>query len=85
MATAPAAISGFVGPQYYGGATIQAPVGYMGVQTFPQSQPYDPSVCAAACNQKSAFDIKQGLPSKANPDICVCKLLLAVECPLIEL
>lgn len=40
------------------------------VQTFPQTQPYDPSVCAAACIEKSAFDRKQGLPSKENPDIC---------------
>jgi len=42
----------------------------MGVQTFPQSQPYDPSVCAVACNAKTAFDVQQGLPSKENPDRC---------------
>lgn len=70
VAIAPSPVSGFNGPFTYGNRTIQAPLGYMGVQTFSQSQPYDPSVCAAACDQKSAFDVAHGLPSAANPDIC---------------
>jgi len=70
QATEPAAIDGFSGPVNFGTSTINAPSGYMGVQTFPQSQPYDPSVCAAACNAKTAFDIQQGLPSMSNPDLC---------------
>lgn len=70
VATAPANQPGFLGPRSLGNATVNSACGYMGVQTFPQSQPYDPSVCAAACDKKSAFDIAQGLPSKANPDIC---------------
>lgn len=40
------------------------------VQVFPQTQPYDASVCAAACNQKTNYDIAQGLPNKQNPDVC---------------
>jgi hypothetical protein len=30
----------------------------MGVQTFPSTQPYDPSVCAAACIAKSAYNLR---------------------------
>jgi len=70
IATAPKVPAGFTGPNFFGNKTINAPTGYMGVQTFAQSQPYDPSVCAAACLKKSAFDMEQGLPSKSNPDIC---------------
>ena len=69
-ATTPAAVDGFTGPVSFGDNAINAPSGYMGVQTFPQSQPYDPSVCAAACNAKTAFDVEHGLPSTANPDLC---------------
>jgi len=41
----------------------------MGVRMF-NTGPFDPSLCAAACTATSAFDIAQGLPSTANPDIC---------------
>jgi len=70
VATAPAAVPGFTGPVSFGNNAINAPSGYMGVQTFPQDQPYDPSVCAAACNAKSAYDVQHGLPSMQNPDVC---------------
>ena len=70
VATAPAAQTGFTGPVSFGNNAINAPSGYMGVQTFPQDQPYDPSVCAAACDAKSAYDTEHGLPSMQNPDVC---------------
>lgn len=34
----------------------------MGVQTFPMSQPYDPSVCAAACLKKSTYNLAHTVP-----------------------
>ncbi|CAD6441785.1 ca94745b-74a2-466d-bc4a-aa2a58e6fe5c [Sclerotinia trifoliorum] len=55
-AVAPPAIPGYGGVQDFGTATIDAPANtttYMGVQAFPQTQPYDPTVCAAACTAKS--------------------------------
>lgn len=55
--------------QAYGNYTANAP-GFMGSQTFSQTQPYDPSICAQACDAKSAFDIQQNLPSADKPDIC---------------
>lgn len=70
VSTAPSTPAGFVTAYHFANATINAPSGYMGVQTFPQSQPYDPSVCAAACSAKSVYDTKYGLPSMAKPDIC---------------
>jgi hypothetical protein len=42
----------------------------MGVQTFPSTQPYDPSVCAAACQQKSAYNLRHTVPQSAAR-ICV--------------
>lgn len=69
-AAAPKAPTGFTGPYFYNNATISSPSGYITVQTFPQTQPYDPSVCATACNTMSDFDRKHGLPSAAKPDIC---------------
>lgn len=62
--------TGFTGPQIMGNVTINSPSGYMGVQTFAQNTVYDPSICAAACSAKSTFDVAQGLPTKAKPDIC---------------
>lgn len=41
----------------------------MGVRMF-NTGPFDPSLCAATCSATSAFDIKQGLPTSSNPDIC---------------
>jgi hypothetical protein len=42
----------------------------MGVQTFPMTQPYDPSVCATACIAKSAYNLRHTVPSSAAR-ICV--------------
>ncbi|KAF7953902.1 uncharacterized protein EAE97_001300 [Botrytis byssoidea] len=53
---APPAIPGYGGVQNFGTATVNAPANtttYMGVGAFPQTQPYDPTVCAAACSSKS--------------------------------
>ncbi|TGO68038.1 hypothetical protein BOTNAR_0031g00250 [Botryotinia narcissicola] len=53
---APPAISGYGGVQNFGTAAVNAPANtttYMGVEAFPQTQPYDPTVCAAACSSKS--------------------------------
>ncbi|TGO39945.1 hypothetical protein BHYA_0045g00390 [Botrytis hyacinthi] len=53
---APPAIPGYGGVQNFGTATVNAPANtttYMGVEAFPQTQPYDPTVCAAACSTKS--------------------------------
>ncbi|ESZ98949.1 hypothetical protein SBOR_0607 [Sclerotinia borealis F-4128] len=49
-------IPGYRGVQSFGTATIDAPANtttYMGLEVFPQTQPYDPTVCAAACKSKS--------------------------------
>ena len=59
----PPPINGFTGPQELGGA-INAPLDknghntYMGYQFFPfsQSQGYDPSTCAQACNVQTAYN-----------------------------
>ncbi|KAH9222597.1 hypothetical protein DL95DRAFT_505631 [Leptodontidium sp. 2 PMI_412] len=59
--TSPQPIPGFTGPVSLGNATIKAPTSegtYMGSQTFPQTQPYDPAVCAAACLEKTAYNIR---------------------------
>jgi hypothetical protein len=42
----------------------------MGVQTFLMSQPYDPSVCATACLQKSAYNLRHTVPA-SDARICV--------------
>lgn len=42
----------------------------MGVQTFPMTQPYDPSVCATACEQKSAYNLRHTTP-QSDARICV--------------
>ncbi|KAM0128194.1 hypothetical protein ACHAP3_008415 [Botrytis cinerea] len=55
-AVAPPAIPGYGGVQNFGTAAVNAPANtttYMGVESFPQTQPYDPTVCAAACSAKS--------------------------------
>ena len=64
--TAPQPQTGFDGPFSLGDATINAPPGtttYMGVQTFPGTQPYDPAVCAAGCLAKTAYNSRH-----PNPD-----------------
>jgi hypothetical protein len=53
---APPTIPGWTGPVNLGNASINAPYSYIGVQTFPQSQPFDPSICAAACAQTTIYD-----------------------------
>lgn len=71
--TAPQPLPGFTGPVSLGDAAISAPTAdgtYMGVQTFPQTQPYDPSVCATACNEKSAYNTRHAVAGVA-PRICV--------------
>lgn len=50
----PDAIPGWTGPVQLGNAAIKAQTSYLGSQNFPQSQPFDPSVCAAACQQLTA-------------------------------
>ncbi|KAB8304902.1 hypothetical protein EYC80_004228 [Monilinia laxa] len=55
-AVTPPSIPGYRGVQSFGSATIDAPANtttYMGVEAFSQTQPYDPTVCAAACSSKS--------------------------------
>lgn len=42
----------------------------MGVQAFLTTQPYDPSVCAAACKEKSAYNLRHAT-SAAPARICV--------------
>ncbi|KAH7330379.1 hypothetical protein BKA65DRAFT_404464 [Rhexocercosporidium sp. MPI-PUGE-AT-0058] len=57
--TTPQSVDGFTGPVSLGSATINAPIAdhsFMGSQTFPMTQPYDPAVCAAACQEKSAYN-----------------------------
>ncbi|KAH7393273.1 hypothetical protein BKA64DRAFT_709623 [Cadophora sp. MPI-SDFR-AT-0126] len=59
--TKPQSIPGFTGPVSLGSASIKAPTSegtYMGAQTFPQTQPYDPAVCAASCVEKSAYNLR---------------------------
>lgn len=59
----PVTIPGFTGPVDFGNASINAPVAdnsYMRVQTFPQTQPYDPTICAAACNEATAYAQRHG-------------------------
>jgi hypothetical protein len=42
----------------------------MGVQTFPTTQPYDPSVCAAACQQKSDYNTRHAT-AQSPARLCV--------------
>jgi hypothetical protein len=59
----PSAIDGFTGPVFLDNACIMSPTvdnTYMRVQTFPQTQPYDPSVCAAACKEMTAYAGRHG-------------------------
>jgi hypothetical protein len=70
--TAPQPIDGFTGPVNIGNASIISPTSantYMGVQTFLMTQPYDPSVCAAACIEKSAYNTRHAAAGVA-PRIC---------------
>lgn len=41
----------------------------MGVQSFPQTQPFDPAVCAAACTEKSAYNTRHAAAGVA-PRLC---------------
>ncbi|KAL8973017.1 MAG: hypothetical protein Q9183_000224 [Haloplaca sp. 2 TL-2023] len=61
-AAPPPSVNGFTGPTALGGA-INAPLDngkdtYLGHRYFPfsQSQGYDPSVCAAACNAQTGYN-----------------------------
>jgi hypothetical protein len=58
-------IDGYDGPADFGNAAINAPApvgahGYIRTQTFGTNVPYDPSVCAGACDASAAFNIKVG-------------------------
>lgn len=59
---------GFSGPAYYGSNAVDAPNDcngqstYLGNATFSNG-PFDASLCAAACNAKSAVNIKSNLPT----------------------
>lgn len=68
--TTPQSLPGYDGPYPVGDASINAPPGpYMGVKTFTGSQPYDPSVCAAACNAITAALAAHPIPGQ--PAACV--------------
>lgn len=49
--TSPNPISGWTGPVDLGTAAIKVSTTFLSSQSFSQSQPFDPSVCAAACQQ----------------------------------
>jgi hypothetical protein len=71
--TTPQPLPGFTGPVFLNDASINSPTSantYMGVQTFAQTQPYDPSVCAAACLAKSAYNTRHASPG-VPPRLCV--------------
>lgn len=70
--TAPQPQPGYTGPVSIGNASIISPTSantYMGVQSFPMTQPFDPSVCAAACTEKSAYNTRHAAAGTA-PRIC---------------
>jgi hypothetical protein len=70
--TAPQPQPGYTGPVSVGNASIISPTAantYMGVQSFPQTQPFDPSVCAAACTAKSAYNTRHAAAGVA-PRLC---------------
>ncbi|KAE8446099.1 hypothetical protein EG329_012470 [Mollisiaceae sp. DMI_Dod_QoI] len=71
--TAPQPLPGFTGPVSANNASIISPTSantYMGVQSFPMTQPFDPSVCAAACTEKSAYNTRHAAAGTA-PRLCL--------------
>jgi hypothetical protein len=58
-------IDGYDGPRNFGNAAVNAPApvgahGFVRSQTFGSNVPYDPSLCAAACDASAAFNVKSG-------------------------
>ncbi|KUJ19895.1 uncharacterized protein LY89DRAFT_682731 [Mollisia scopiformis] len=71
--TAPQPLPGFTGPVSVNNASIISPTAantYMGVQSFVMTQPFDPSVCAAACTEKSAYNTRHAVAGVA-PRLCM--------------
>jgi hypothetical protein len=59
----PMVLANYSGPVDFGNAAIESPTAdnsYMRVQTFSQTQPYDPNVCAAACDATNAYALRHG-------------------------
>jgi hypothetical protein len=74
--TTPQPIPGFTGPVSLGDASINAPVTtpntYIKVESFPMTQPFDPSVCTAACLGMNAYWLNHdnGDPTSVANDLC---------------
>ncbi len=73
----PAPCPNFNGPQQLGGA-IQAPLAngidtYQGVKYYPG--PYNPKLCAAACQAQTAYNKRHAKNGTYKPCVCTLRLL----------